>query len=177
MNVILVFNKFTDQYIGVTYGTEAMALAEGNCDSTHFKYKTVEMDPESEVWEGDFTTGQVIPIAQQTTVISETELDADCQDKVFREYRYYHQLNIVYGVLDHLIAAAALDESLLADYRTMRTYIQQIVDNNTRYKEAYAQQAGYEYLDKQAERDRLNAQLEGGLHEVMGRSTHPGTPQ
>ncbi|WP_140413839.1 hypothetical protein [Bathymodiolus platifrons methanotrophic gill symbiont] len=53
----------------------------------------------------------------------------------------------------------------------------QIVDNNERYKEAYALQEGYEYLDKQAERDRLNAQLEGGLHEVMGRTTHPGTPQ
>ena len=105
------------------------------------------------------------------------ELDADCQDKVFRQYRYYHQLNVVYSVLDNLIATAALDETLLADYRKMRVYIQQIVDNNERYKEAYALQEGYEYLDKQAERDRLNAQLEGGLHEVMGRTTHPGTPQ
>jgi hypothetical protein len=177
MKVILVFNKFTDQYIGMTYGTEAMALAEENCDHTHFKYKTVDMDPETEVWEGNFTTGQIIPLAQQTTVISETELDADCQDKIFRQYRYYHQLNLVYGVLDQLIAAVALDEALLTDYRQMQTYIRKIVENNNRYKDAYAQQEGYEYLDKPSERDRLNAQLEGGLHEVMGRSTHPGTPQ
>ena len=177
MNVILIFNKFTNQYIGMTYGTEAMSLTEAGCDDTHFKYKTVVLDPDTQLWEGDFDTGKVTPISQQTTVISETELDADCQDKIFREYRYYHQLNIVYSVLDNLVTAAALDEALLADYRKMRVYIQQIVDNNDRYKAAYALQVGYEYLDKQAERDRLNAQLEGGLHEVMGRTTHPDTPQ
>jgi hypothetical protein len=136
MKVILVFNKFTDQYIGMTYATEAMGLAEENCDHTHFKYKTLDMDPDTEVWEGDFTTGQIIALAQQTTVISETELDADCQDKVFRQYRYYHQLNVVYGVLDHLIGAVALDESLLTDYRQMQAYIRAIVENNTRYKDA-----------------------------------------
>lgn len=177
MKVILVFNKFTGQYIGMTYGTEAMELAEEQCDSTHFKYKTAELDLDTETWEGDFDTGKIIPVGQQTTMISETELDADCQDKIFRQYRYYHQLNVVYGVLDQLIAAALLDESLLTDYREMRTYIQRIVENNARYKEAYAQQEGYEYLDKQREREVLNAQLEGGLHEVMGRSTHPSTPQ
>lgn len=84
---------------------------------------------------------------------------------------------MVYGVLDQLIAAVVLDESLLTDYRQMQTYIRKIVENNQRYKEAYALQDGYEYLDKPSERDQLNAQLEGGLHEVMGRSTHPGTPQ
>lgn len=40
MNVILIFNKFTDAYIGMTYGTDAMSLTEAGCDDTHFKYKT-----------------------------------------------------------------------------------------------------------------------------------------
>lgn len=177
MQVIVVFNKFTGQYIGLTYATEEMQLAASSCDDTHFKYKTVEMDPETETWEGNYDDGKVIPIASQTTVITETELDADCQDKIFRQYRYYHQLNIVYGVLNQLIAAAGLDEASLAEYRAMRTYIADIVANNDRYKEAYALQPGYEYRDKIREREVLNAQLEGGLHEVLGREPHPGTPQ
>ena len=177
MQVILVFNKFTGQYIGLTYGTEEMALDESACDATHFKYKTVEMNPETETWEGDCDNGRVIAIANQATVITETELDADCQDKIFREYRYYHQINAIYGVLDQLIAAAGIDEALLTEYRSMRTYIERIVENNNRYKEAYAQQAGYEYRDKTREREVLNAQLEGGLHEVLGREPHSGVPQ
>ena len=107
-------------------------------------------------------------------VISETELDADCQDKVFREYKYYHQLNVVYGVLDKLLAAANVSD---AEYEDMKTYIAAIVANNERYKAAYASQDGYNYLDKQAERELLNAQLEGGLHEIMGRNMHAGVPQ
>ena len=118
-----------------------------------------------------------MPLGQQKTVITETELDADCQDKIFREYRYYHQLNVVYGVLDKLIEASTIDESLLGEYRSMRQYIDSIVSNNERYKMAYATQDGYEYRDKAKEREVLNAQLEGGLHEVLGREAHPGTPQ
>ena len=177
MKVIVIFNKFTDQYIGLTYATDQMNVDESSCDETHFKYKTVEMDLDKEVWEGSYDDGSVIPMANQTTVITETELDADCQDKVFREYRYYHQLNIVYQLLDMLIEKSALDEALLTEYRRMRKYIDDTVANNERYKQAYLTQDGYEYRDKATERSVLNAQLEGGLHEVIGRAPHPGTPQ
>ena len=177
MKIIVVFNKFTDEYIGITYATDAMKLNEDACCDVHFKYKTLDMDPEVEVWQGNFADGAVVPLGQQKTVITETELDADCQDKIFREYRYYHQLNVVYGALDKIIEASTIDESLLSEYRSMRQYIDSIVSNNERYKLAYAAQDGYEYRDKAKEREVLNAQLEGGLHEVLGREAHPGTPQ
>ena len=166
--MVLVFNKFTGAYIGMTSGIGH----ERN--EVNFKYREVELDPATQIWEGDYDSGSVVMSQNATVVISETELDADCQDKIFREYKYYHQLNVIYGVLDKLLQAASLSDS---DYEVMKTYIASIVANNERYKEAYAAQEGYTYLDKQAERDLLNAQLEGGLHEIMGRDMHPGVPQ
>lgn len=166
--MVLVFNKFTGAYIGMTSGIDH----ERN--EVNFKYKVLAFDPDTHIWEGDYDTGSLVMIQNASVVISETELDADCQDKIFREYKYYHQLNVVYGVLDKLLQAASLSDG---DYEAMKTYISSIVANNERYKEAYAAQEGYSYLDKQAERDLLNAQLEGGLHEIMGRDMHAGVPQ
>lgn len=166
--MVLVFNKFTGAYIGMTSGIDH----ERN--EVNFKYKVLAFDPDTHIWEGDYDTGSLVMIQNASVVISETELDADCQDKIFREYKYYHQLNVVYGVLDKLLQAASLSDG---DYEAMKTYISSIVANNERYKAAYAAQEGYSYLDKQAERDLLNAQLEGGLHELMGRDMHAGVPQ
>ena len=168
MKMVLVFNKFTGSYIGMTSGIDY----ERN--EVNFKYKVREFEPDTHVWEGDYDNGSLVMIQNAAVVISETELDADCQDKVFREYKYYHQLNVVYGVLDKLLAAANVSD---AEYQDMKTYIGAIVANNERYKAAYAAQEGYDYLDKQAERELLNAQLEGGLHEIMGRNMHAGVPQ
>lgn len=169
MKVVLVFNKFTGAFIGSTYGSAEMNVTAETCDQTNFKYKEVDINPELETWEGDYETGKIVKHADQKVIITEEELNIDCQDKIFRKYRYYRQLNILYGVIDELIKMVGIDDEKLAPYNEMREYLSKIRENNDRYKEAYKNTPGYEYWDKAKEREELNKQLEGGLHEVIGR--------
>ncbi|WP_163836975.1 hypothetical protein [Spartinivicinus ruber] len=172
MNVILIFNKFTDAYLGLTYAGDGMSVTPETCNQEHFKYKVVDLDPDTEVWEGNYHTGKVVKRANRKIIITEDELNIDCQTKVFRKYRYYQQFNILYDVIDALIAASNVDESQLTKYREMREYLTRIRDNNDRYKAAYQAVDGYEYWDKAREREELNKQLEGGLHEMIGRDNN-----
>lgn len=169
MEVILIFNKFTDAYIGLTYSGSSKNVTPETCNQENFKYKVVDLDTETEVWEGDYHTGKVVKKAKRTVVVTEEELNIDCQTKIFSQYRYYHQFNILFDVIDELIASANIDESKLTKYNKMREYLARIRENNDRYKAAYDQAEGYVYLDKTKEREELNKQLEGGLHEIIGR--------
>jgi hypothetical protein len=161
MEVILVFNKFTKAYIGFTYGSDDMNVGEDTLDHTHFLFKTIEMDIETECWHGDFDNGTVIKTVDEPVRITETELDADCQYKIFRRYKYYHQLNVLFGVIDKLIEKVGLADDEQTDYLDMKTYLQKIRENNERYKETYKQHNHYRYLDKEQEVAEVNSPAGG----------------
>jgi len=169
MKVLLIFNKVTKAYIGSTYG-EKVFSSDHKLNEEHFIFKQVVMNSDQE-WEGDLDTGSIKPVSQLTPIISESELDQDCRDKIFRRYQYYHQLNIIHKIIDKLVASGAVDlaEDDLAEFSEMKEYLTTIRSNNDKFKTAYNEDHTYKYLDKAAERQMVNDQMEGGLHEIIGR--------
>jgi len=169
MKVLLIFNKFTKAFIGSTHG-EKVFSSEHKLNDEHFIFKEVTMNADQE-WEGDLENGSIKPISQLTPIIAESELDHDCRDKIFRRYQYYHQLNILHKIIDKLVMSGAVDlaEDDLSEFSEMKEYLTTIRANNDRFKIAYNEDPTYKYLDKAAERQMLNDQMEGGLHEIIGR--------
>jgi len=180
-SVILVFNKLTGAYVAETHGYLEGEVNSSELNDTYFDYKTVTMDLETQCWQGDFLSGSIVEKSTLPIEMEEPVLDASAQQKIFSRYRYYHQLNLVVRVVENIndrlesLATTLNDSTLLQtaelrdEFLEMQTFIQSIRDNNATYKTFYTDDPGYEYCDKAAVSQRLDDQLEGGLHELFGR--------
>lgn len=176
----LVFNKLSGEYIASMNANGDLSTDLLNHDN--YNYRTVEIDEATQVWSGDYGTGTITNKAQVKPVVLESELDAHAKDKVFGKYQYYHQINVLAGVVQQLIIANQALVDKLGDQTLsvspehclslceMQEYITSIRANNERYKAGYIESADYEYQSSQDEADKLSRQLDGGLHELFGRA-------
>lgn len=169
--VQLIFNKITGAYLGsmLFIGTDQQTELLSGKQHEAMSTLLVDMDVETEIWEGDITTGKIIPISEKQPEVTEYMLDAGAKNKIFRKYKYYHQVNIMADMIELLMAKLSFTPDEQAEFDAMRTYIAKIKANNERYKTAYQASTDYKYIDKAEYFRKMNAELEGGLQEVVGR--------
>jgi len=169
----LIFNKITGAYLGsVSYnGSDPNKQTENLGDPEHdaMTYLLRDMDIETETWEGNMTTGSIIPLDDVTPTMDEYTLNSSAKDKIFREYPFHKQINIMTDLLEILLSKVEVEPDEIADFDLMREYIKKIRENNSRYKEAYLNHTDYDYIDKEEYMRRMNDQLDGGLRDVVGR--------
>ena len=168
---ILIFNKLSGVYIGslsAVQDEEGNVTNEDEVNQTHCKTKVVTMDPKTQVWVGDFDTGEVQYKEQSQRKITEAGLDGSAGTQIKEQYQYHNQLNVISDLLEKVVAQLDLPEEDTNAFYDMREFIQEVRDINVRYKEAYEQDPHWEYINKEDETDIIDAQLAGGLSEVIG---------
>jgi len=167
--VKVMFNKITGALLGIiSHGTGEREIVEPDADSPII-FKEVEMDRETETWQGTMADGGIVPLSERKSVITEFMVNSGAKSKIQRKYPQHLQVNMLIKMVSLLLDKSDLPEEEVQEFRDMVTYIEHIRANNRRYKEAYAKNPNYEYLSANDLVEKLNDELEGGLQEVVGR--------
>ncbi len=187
------FNKLSGAYIQALFIPDE--LGDAALSNEYFDYIKAadDFDPDIHTWSGDKKNGKPALIETTPQVMTETELNMRAQSKIRTKYDYYRQLNLVFDLLremtvrhnqlarvlatenppKELISEALLPESAYKSADEAYQYIAKIRANNDRYKEAYAENQAFIYLDREGEEERLMNLLEGGLDELFPNPTLP----
>lgn len=156
----VIFNKLTGALLSCAAGDITEQVNSDYCIS-----KVVSFDPKVQTWVGDYETGSVVYHEAVPRVASEAMLDAQAGEKIRATYDYYHQLNVLHNLVGALAAEAGMDTT---EFDAMVTHIAEIRDVNEKYKLSYLGDPAWEYRTKEDEAAILDAQVAGGLHEVIG---------
>jgi hypothetical protein len=123
----LLFLKSTGVVIGeITNDTDASVL-----DLTKFNVKTVEMDPDTEYWIGDFNSGKVVSKIEKP-LITEAMVKYSSNVKALTEYPIHKQLNIMIDMLDK----SSLEKT--TEFAKMKEFLDSIRQEHKEKVEFYA---------------------------------------
>jgi hypothetical protein len=179
-NVILFFNKVSKQFGGMIRATEDTVLSD-----EYFIYKEVILDLEKETWEGNYDSGQVVPIDsfKDKPIITEYMLNGQCSQKIERQYPAHKQLNIMSDLLEVLLAKAEFNnpdlkgKSEVEAFKDMIEYIRHTRENNHRWKASYENSDSHIYSSADEIENYITNELDGGVRNVVGRPIKkPETP-
>jgi len=116
------------------------------------KIKTVEYDPDTEIFLGTFTEGSVQKISDLDdgkAFIDEEVLNAGVADNIQQKYPMHKQLNIILDMLN------ASDIPNTPEFTEMMDYIKDLRERNKTRKEQYKSSDAYFFADKKiSELDR-----------------------
>ncbi len=182
-----IFNKLTGALISSMASASALNPEENEdgsitnpdvieiediVDTTYAVYKVVEdFDPNTQMWVGDYETGGIINIEEAPRKILETGLDASAGQQIRQKHEYYHQLNTISNLVKRVAEELGVSGEAMDDFLLMRQGIAEVRSVNNRYKDAYKNDPAWEYIDKQKQKQLLDDQIAGGLHEVIGPKT------
>ena len=109
------------------------------------KIKTVEYDPDTEIFIGTLTEGGVKKIAdvdEGKAFIDEEVLNANTADGIVQKYPMHKQLNIIIDMLDKC------DYPNTPEFAEMVAYIKDLRERNKASKQVYKESDAYVYADK-----------------------------
>ena len=169
----LCFNKLTGAFIGQLIGIESKKLSK-----QYFVYKTLEFDPKTHIWQGSFEDGKLVALGQIKPMVTELELDAACHQKIKKRYKYYHQLNMLFHLVDTLLSKGVLDEtdSGVSDFIEFKLYTERTRANNELFKASMIACPNHDYKTKEDIEAEMNDRLHGGLQTIVGRPPY-STPE
>jgi len=121
-------------------------------DPDEVKIKTIEYDPDTEMYIGTFTEGAVKKIADLDdgkAFIDEEVLNAGIADEIHQKYPMHRQLNIIIDMLDKC------EYPNTPEFAEMVAYIKDLREMNKARKEQFKASDAYFFADKKiAELDR-----------------------
>jgi len=121
-------------------------------DPDEVKIKTVEYDPDTEMYIGTLTEGGVKKIADLDdgkAFIDEEVLNAGIADEIHQKYPMHKQLNIIIDMLDKC------DYPNTPEFAEMVAYIKDLREMNKARKEQFKSSDAYFFADKKiSELDR-----------------------
>lgn len=121
-------------------------------DPDEVKIKTVEYDPDKEIYIGTLTEGGVKKIADLDdgkAFIDEEVLNAGIADEIHQKYPMHKQLNIIIDMLDKC------DYPNTPEFAEMVAYIKDLREMNKARKEQFKSSDAYFFADKKiSELDR-----------------------
>lgn len=169
----LCFNKLTGAFIGQLIGIESDKL-----NDQYFIYKTLEFDPKTHIWKGNLATGKLVALGELKPMITELELDAACHQKIKKKFKYYHQLNILFGLVNTLIIKGVLDEldPGVAEFLEYKLYTERTRANNEQLKASISACPDHDYKTRENLETEMNDRLHGGLQTIVGRPPY-STPE
>lgn len=137
---------------GILLGHLPKGMDTFGLDPDEVKIKTVEYDPDTEMYIGTLTEGGVKKIADLDdgkAFIDEEVLNAGVADQIQQKYPMHKQLNIILDMLN------ASDIPNTPEFTEMMDYIKDLRERNKARKEQYKSSDAYFFADKKiSELDR-----------------------
>ena len=134
---------------GAVIGAVPSGMSTGGLNPNEVKIKSLEYDPEVEVYFGDYETGSIQKIddldkAPDAAIIDEEMLNIDVKNDIQHVYPLHRQLNIIMDMLDQ----SSIPNT--PEFTEMREYIKDQIDRNTARKEAFKSNPGsYKFISRQ----------------------------
>ena len=142
---------------GTLVGHLPKGMSSFGLDPDEVKIKTVTYDPDTEVYIGTFTDGEVKKIADVNdgkTFIDEEVINAGTADNIEKKYPMHKQLNIIIDMLDKC------DYPNTPEFAEMVSYIKDLRERNKASKKVYKESDAYTFADKKI--------IELGRKKLMG---------
>jgi hypothetical protein len=163
---IIVFNK-----ISKAFYCRMSNNAIDHVDKYRFITKLVEFDEDTHTWDGgDFDYGKVVSKKDILPKVYEKDVDNICSSGISGFYSTHNQLNVIMGVLNHIIDSEKLSGDSIDDFKDIYNFIEKRRLMNERYKKAYKHDPNWEYISKQDNLNQLYKRLDGGLFEQFDKS-------
>ena len=142
---------------GALIGHLPKGMSSFGLDPDEVKVKTVTYDPDTELYIGTFTDGEVKKITdvnEGKTFIDEEVINAGTADEILVKYPIHKQLNIILDMLD------ASDIPNTPEFTEMMNHIKDLRERNKARKEQYRSSDAYFFADKKI--------IELGRKKLMG---------
>jgi hypothetical protein len=166
------FNKITGVFTGVYQKVPLETL-----NQEYFDYIEIEINTETQKVVGTKDNFEIINHSDEAQVIHEVAMNNQAQGKIDKKYPIYKRLDTIDRVLLLLCEKLDVNDS---EFFEMQDYIKEVQHTNELIKEAIANDPAYNYVSIQQQLEKMDAQIEGGLHEYFGpRESAPqilGTP-
>lgn len=161
------FNKASGAAIGILGYVDPSTL-----NNEHYTYVEIQCDLFNDRIRGTLDNYEIYnPENEEIPTIDEAALNAQAQAKVLSEYPLARQLNVLRDVVKTIVEQLdlkAADHPAIAALQEMDGFIEDVLQNNTSRKNYFANSPDFNYVSDEQLAEKLEAQLEGGLHEVYG---------
>jgi hypothetical protein len=134
---------------GAVIGAIPSGMSTGGLNPNEVKIKSLDYDPEIEVYYGDYETGSIQKIADldkapDAAIIDEDMLNIDVKNDIQHVYPIHRQLNILIDMLDNSEIANT------EEFNEMKNYIEDIRERNKARKEAFKSNPNsYKFITRQ----------------------------
>jgi len=160
---VVIFNKQSGEFVSTASVNTASCL-----NGDLYKWKTVDIDVDTQRWEGNYDDGSVVNVAEAPVNVYERDMDRKAGEAITWAYNWYQQVNVIIPVMMTLIEKNNLSGPEVDSFLGLAEYIEDKRELNDRYKKAYQEGPDWKYISKDEERAALSRQLEGGIHELLG---------
>lgn len=177
MKATALFNKLNGEFVTVV----SLTLADSQHNEDYYIAREVDylFGPEGDKIVGNLvinpTTGtvtdnfKVVPYAEQTTVITEAQMNAMAAEKITGKYPITSQINLIAKAVMRLGNEAGLMKTDEFDaLNEMLEYIEYCLQVNQTKKEHYRNDPDVVYESNAETAARLSRRMEGGVHEELG---------
>jgi hypothetical protein len=160
------FNKITGVFTGIFQDVPIEML-----NHEYFNYISIEININTQKVVGTFDNFSIVNIVDEPAPAYEIALDNAAQAKIDKVYSIYDRLDMQEKILKLICDTVGVEDF---NFNEMLSYIEEVKKNNLLFKESLMNDPTYTYISRAQQREVMNAQLEGGLHEFIGpRSAEP----
>jgi len=134
---------------GAVIGAIPSGMSTGGLNPNEVKIKSLEYDPDTQVYIGDFENGSIKNIADVDTapdaaIIDEELLNTETKEDLQHVYPMHRQLNILIDMLDKS------DIANTAEFEEMKNFIDDLRAKNKARKDAYkANPNSYKFISRE----------------------------
>ena len=158
----IIFNKLTGALVAKMIGDHLDLVNTKYC-----KGKIVSYNPDTHQYIGDFDTGSVQSKSTAPRIMEEHSLDRTAGVHIRKKYDYHHQLNHVIDMMSLLLDASSLTDEQKANFKSMKEYIDEVRDLNTKYKDSYTNDTNWTYKTKDDVAADNDLKMAGGMAEEV----------
>ena len=137
----LMFNAKT----GILLGEKP--ADNGMLNLNKFKFKTVEIDPILDFYDGDYDTGSV-KSCDEKPMLNESVVNAQTTENIESKYPLHKQLNIMMDMLDKS------DMPNTPEFADMMTHIKDVVEARTLKPKTYLESDAYHYETEEEAKEK-----------------------
>ena len=158
----LIFNKLTGVFVAKVIGSHLDKV-----NTTYCKGKVMTFNPETHEYVGNYDSGSVVDKSTAPRVASELDLDNTAGIHIRKKYNYHHQLNHIIDMMKLLLDASSLSDEQKASFNSMKEYIDEIRDLNSKYKDSYTNDPNWTYKTKDTVKTEVENKMAGGMSEEI----------
>lgn len=134
-------------------------------NTDNYTFIEIEIDPITQTVVGTKDNFKIVDKASTKSKIYETQVNNLCKEKIYKRFQLEVQLDILRQAIAGMAEKIGYEDEALFD---MNDYIDDVKRANKVLKQSYIDNPDFEFVTLEMEQAEQEAQLEGGLHELMG---------